>query len=263
MLIAISPRIRSFARTWLGSFGAFAAVAMVSAFVLSLGPEIRADGRVIGETGPYWFLYSYVPGFDGLRVPARFAMLVMLFLAIMSGLGAAVLERRWRQGGTVVVVLGLLAFTESLAAPIVVNGTESEGGLAPLPPRVQTGNSIPPVYRFLKTLPSPGTAIIEFPFGEWGYELRYMFYSTNHWHPLLNGYSGAFPLSYSRRGDLRRPLEYPDWAWKVLSEDVATHAVVHERLYKNGEGARVSQWLEGHGARMISEFDGDRVFALR
>ena len=191
ILIGLSPLIRSFARAWAGTVAAFAALAAVAAFVLSLGPEIRTGGRLIGETGPYSFLYEHVPGFDGLRVPARYAMLVTLFLAILAGSAPPPSNGVFAAAARLCCSWGSLAVAESFAAPIIINGTEPEGGYAALPPRVYTGDRIPPVYHFLKTLPSPGTAIIEFPFGEWGYELRYMFYSTNHWHPLLNGYSGA------------------------------------------------------------------------
>ena len=192
------------------------------------------------------------------------AMLVTLFLAIAAGLGAATIEERIRRGGAIVLILGLLAVTESFAAPIVMNGTAAEGGYAAPPPRVFTGDQTPPVYRFLRTLPSPGTVVVELPFGEWAYELRYVFYSTNHWHPLLNGYSGTFPLSYSLRGSLlRHPLDSPDLAWESLMTDGATHAVVHEALYLDGEGAGIARWLAAHGARQIAEFDGDSVFQLK
>ena len=42
-----------------------------------------------------------------------------------------------------------------------------------------------------------------------------------------------------------------------------THTVVHEDFYKEGRGKAVSAWLANHGARLIAEFDGDKVFALR
>jgi hypothetical protein len=260
----VSPRVRSFVRALSGSVAGFACIAAGVAFILSLGPDIRTNGRLIGETAPYSLLYAYVPGFDGLRVPARFAMLVMLFLATLASVGGAAIERGVRRGGAIVVCLGFIALTESIAAPIVVNGTSTEPGYAPPPPRVYTHENVPAVYRFLKTLPSPGTVIVEFPFGETAFELRYMFYSINHWHPLLNGYSGTFPLSYSRGGALlRRPLSAPELAWQSVRESGATHAVVHESLYLNGEGRAVSRWMADRGATLISEFDGDRVFALR
>jgi hypothetical protein len=263
-LIAVSPITRSFTRAWLRTVTAFVVLAAIVAFIFSLGPEIRTQGRVIGEMGPYSILYSHVPGFDGLRVPARYAMVVMLFVAVIAGFGAAAIARGVRRGGAVVVCLGLVAVTESFAAPIVLNGTAAEGGYAVPPGRVYTGARVPPVYRFLKTLPSPGTVIVEFPFGEWGYELRYIFYSINHWHPLLNGYSGAFPLSYGLRASvLRHPLDAPVRAWKSLVDDGATHAVVHESLYLRREGEQISRWLAHYGAREVAQFDGDRVFALR
>ena len=263
-LLGVSPRARSFVRAWLGTVVAFAFLAAAVAFVLSLGPEIRTNGRLIGSTGPYALLYSHVPGFDGLRVPARYAMIVILFLATAAGFGAAAIERRVRRGTAIAAGLTLLVLSESFAAPIIVNGSSAESGYAAPPPRVYTGSQVPPVYRFLNTLPAPGTVLVEFPFGEWGYELRYMFYSTNHWHPLLNGYSGTFPLSYSRRGALlRHPLDSPDLAWKGLLEDGATHAVVHESLYKDDEGAAIGRWLAERGATLVSDTDGDKVYALR
>ena len=231
LLILVSPRARSFARQWIGSIAAFMLIAAAAAFLMSLGPEIRSGGRLISEVGPYHFFYWYVPGFDGLRVPARFAMLVMLFLSTAAGLGAAAIERRFRSGGAIAVMLGALAVVEAFAAPIVINGTVAEGRYATPPARVYTGDEVPGAYRFLKSLPAPGTVVVEFPLGEWAYELRYVFYSTAHWHPLLNGYSGQFPLSYNMNAThLRHPLDYPEASWETLMRSGATHAVVHRAV---------------------------------
>lgn len=264
LLLLVSPRARSFTRRWIGSLTGFVTLAAIAAFLMSLGPEIRSGGRLISEAGPYNFFYWHVPGFDGLRVPARFAMLVVLFVSIAAGLGAAVIERRYRHGAAVVLALGVLAVAEAFPAPIVVNGTVAEGRYATPPARVFTGEQVPGVYRFLKSLPSPGTVVVEFPLGEWAYELRYVFYSTTHWHPLLNGYSGHFPLSYNMNAtQLRHPLDDPDRAWDTLMRSGATHAIVHGAYYQDDEDERISRWLVEKGARLIGEFDGDRVFALR
>ena len=264
LLILVSPRARSFARQWIGSIAAFVLMAAAAAFLMSLGPEIRSGGRLISEVGPYHFFYWHVPGFDGLRVPARFAMLVILFLSIAAGLGVAAMERGLRRGGAIAVALGALAVAEAFAAPIVINGTVAEGRYATPPARVYTGEEVPGAYRFLKSLPAPGTVVVEFPLGEWAYELRYVFYSTAHWHPLLNGYSGHFPLSYNMNAThLRRPLDYPDASWETLMRSGATHAVVHGPYYRDDEGERIGQWLAVKGARLLADFDGDRVFVLR
>jgi len=264
LLLLLSPRARSFARAWISDLCAFMLVAALAAFLLSLGPEIRSGGRLISEIGPYHFFYWHVPGFDGLRVPARFAMLVMLFLSVTAGIGAATLERRVRRGGMIAVALGALVIAEAFAAPIVVNGTAGEGRYATPPARVYTGGDVPGAYRFLKSLPSPRTVVVEFPFGEWAYELRYVFYSTAHWHPILNGYSGQFPLSYNMNAThLRHPLDYPDASWDALMRSGATHAVVHGPYYRDDEGDRIERWLLQKGARQVGAFDGDNVFALR
>ena len=264
LLLVVSRRARFFARHSLSDLTVFVLLAAVAACVLSFGPEIRAGGRLIGQPGPYHFLFQHVPGFDGLRVPARYAMVVLLFVSIAAGIGAAALERRFRRGGVLAIALGLFAVVEGIASPITVNGTAAEGGYATPPSRVYTGDEVPAVYRFLRTLPARGTVLVEFPFGEWAYELRYVFYSTNHWHPLLNGYSGHFPLSYNQRATyLRHPLDLPDFAWDELQTSGATHAVVHGEFYKTDEGERIAAWLRARGAREIAEFDGARVFALR
>ena len=46
------------------------------------------DARVSGF-GLYGVLYDYVPGFNGVRVPARYAMIAGLFLAVLAGYGFA------------------------------------------------------------------------------------------------------------------------------------------------------------------------------
>jgi hypothetical protein len=264
LLVFVSPRARSFARNWIGTFAAFLVIAGAAAFLMSLGPEIRSSGRLISEVGPYHFFYNHVPGFDGLRVPARFAMLVILFLSVAAGLGAVALEQRFRRGGAIAVVLGVLAVAEAFAAPIVINGTVAEGRYAMPPARVYTGEHVPGAYRFLKTLPAPGTVVVEFPLGEWAYEVRYVFYAAAHWHPILNGYSGHFPLSYNMNAThLRHPLDYPDASWDTLLRSGATHAVVHLPYYQDDEGARIAIWLQAKGAKRVGEFDGDQVFALR
>ena len=74
-------------------------VLMISGFVLSLGPRLE-----IGETTiflPYEVLYRNVPGFQGLRVPARVTVLFLLGLAVLAGWGMTwLLEKtsRWRSG---------------------------------------------------------------------------------------------------------------------------------------------------------------------
>jgi hypothetical protein len=131
-----------------------------------------------------------------------------------------------------------------------------------LPARVYTGSEVPPVYRFLETLPDR-VVVAEFPFGSDAYELRYVYYSTVHWHRLLNGYSGGFPASYFRiRDTLLQAREAPDRAWRTLLDAGATHVVVHQDAFLQGEDRPIRDWLQRNGAKQTGTFGDDLLFEL-
>jgi hypothetical protein len=271
-LFASSRRVRAFVRGIPASAVAFYAAALAAAFWLSLGPAVMSKGARVAGDGLYWWFYLYVPGFDGLRVPARMGMLVALFLAVLGGYGARALERAlqrseapWlglRGATAALAALSALFLVEASPAPIAINGTWSVGDLKAPPVPVLSPYGPPSIYRAVRELP-PRAVLAEFPFGEEQYELRYMLYSASHWRPLLNGYSGGFPRSYAvHLAGLSRVLEDPDTAWRVLSASGATHAVVHEDVFPAGQGTRVSAWLVSHGAREVSAAGGDRLFEL-
>ncbi len=265
VLLLVSPRARAFIRGTPGStVGIFVTLAVLALF-LSFGPRIRTRGHGIGE-GPYALLMGLVPGLDTLRVPARFAMLVALFLAVLSGLGLAALRRRHARAGTVAaLVAGVAVLVEGAAVPIPINQRGYEEGLRPPEAGpVRQGALAPPVYRRVADLPA-GTVLVEFPFGAPVYEFRYLFYSTQHWKPLVNGVSGFFPESYlGRSARLRLPalLADPDAAWTALRRAGATHAIVHTQAFIHDEADRVGAWLESHGARLLGTFEYDRLYEL-
>lgn len=265
ILLVASPRARAFVRGTPGSAVGIYGTLLVTAFLLSLGPRIRTLGHGVGG-GPYALLMALVPGLETLRVPARFAMLVALFLAVLSGLGLAALARRWpRVGTSVALVAGLAFLAEGAAVPITVNQRGYAEGLRPPEPGpIRQGRDTPLVYRHLAALPD-GTVVVEFPFGALVYEVRYLFYSTTHWKPLVNGFSGFFPPSYDeRRERLGLPglLEDPDAAWEALRRSGATHAIVHRRAFMNDDAARIGAWLETHGGRLVGTFEYDWLYEL-
>ena len=263
LLVTASRRARAFLRGIPQSAFAFYAGALIVAFWLSLGPIITSKGVRVAGAGLYWWLYQYVPGFDGLRVPARMGMLVMLFLAVLGGYGARAIERAIQGRATVVLALmSALFLAEASPAPITMNGTWPAGALKPPPVPLVAADGPPAIYRAVRALPSHAV-LAEFPFGDEQYDLRYMLFSAAHWRPLLNGYSGGFPRSYAvNRAGLGRVLDDADTAWRVLAASGATHAIVHEEVFPEGDGARVSSWLAAHGAREVAASGGDRLFEL-
>src|SRR5262249_50662967 len=160
----------------------FYGIAAIAAALLALGPRIQSAGRLLGA-GPYALLYDWVPGFDGIRVPARYFMIVALFLAVLAGLGAAALLAWRRRFALGVVARGSLgSVAGSWAAPIGTNMRLIVHGLEKPPPRLDMGSHVGPIYQWVKSEPGP-IALIEFPFGEPAYDILAAFYAGYHRRP--------------------------------------------------------------------------------
>ena len=242
-------------------FGFFL-VAALAAALLAMGPTLHALGRGLGD-GPYAWLLAYVPGFDGLRVPARFLMLVALFVAALAGLGAALILRVPVKGvGHAIIgaaAIGVLA--ESWVAPIDMNTPVLPEHLRlPAPPA--SGRRLPPIYAQVRDL-SGDPVLVEFPFGDPAYDILAAFHAGHHRRPLVNGYSGFFPPSYTERAAaLRHAPDEPDRGAAALKASGATHVVVHLNAYPDNRGQRIVEWLLSLGATPVSQDNADRLFAL-
>jgi len=262
--LASSREVRSAMRRWLERPAAILTLITVFGAVMSLGTRISAKGRVVLESAPYGLFYRFVPGFDGLRVPSRFGMVVAFGLAALAALGVAAI-RDERRRTRLALLAGALIAVEFLAIPLPINGnstTYERPGLAPLRNSIDAGTGAPPVYRFVASLAAPA-AILELPLGEPAFDIRYMFYSTLHWKPLVNGYSGGAPADYALLDTrLQDVSTQPDRAWRALVDSKATHVIVHESFYAGEAGPRISDWIRERGGREVAEFGGDRVFAL-
>jgi hypothetical protein len=64
------------------------AATLLASVTLSLGPSLRVFGHSLGVPGPYALLLRSVPGLDGLRVPARLAVVMQMALAVLAAFGA-------------------------------------------------------------------------------------------------------------------------------------------------------------------------------
>jgi hypothetical protein len=107
---------------------------------------------------------------------------------------------------------------------------------------------------------TPAAAVVaELPLGDIEPDLRAMFYSLVHRRPILNGYSGFFPPQY---GLLTVALSdvpaHTEIALDALRQHGATHVIVHESAWPDGQGVRTSAALRARGA--VEEFrDADDV----
>jgi hypothetical protein len=259
ILLVLSPELRARCAAFMRAPGFFLA-ALLAAMWLSLGPAPHALGRPVNLFGPYQLLYDVVPGFDGLRVPARFGMIVILMLSVLGGYGAAVVARR--RGGTVVLTaLAALFLTESVTLPFTVNGVSPLADLATPEARVYRPSRAPAVYHAVpRDMP---VVLAELPLGQQDYDLRAMFYSMVHHARLLNGYSGFFPPHYGRLAlALSDVPRHPDPAWTALKEFGATHVLIHEGVWPNNQGPNTTATLVSRGAHEIFRDGADVLLKL-
>jgi hypothetical protein len=261
-LLAISPLARTLLRGIPGSaFGFFACSAALSA-LLTLGPVIEVGGTPTDLPAPYALLYAYVPGFNGLRVPARYAMLTACCLAVLGAYGARALMARGRVGVRVLGVLTLLFLMESTGAPIPMDRRMNAAGYENGPRHVFVGAEVPDVYKFAATLP-PSTVLLEFPFGSPAWDLQSVFYQPVHRHPIVNGYSGGFPRSFDDNKEAFAFLSsVPAVAWQRLLQSGATHVIVRRAAFRTGQADVVERWLVAQGATLLSVLGTDRVFVV-
>ena len=162
-----------------------AAAAVMYAF--SLGPEPTLLGVPFWYRPPSAWLLG-IPGLSNMRVPARFAMVAMLCLAVAASIAfdrlRALVPRR-AAGAFLVATLAVAA---------------ADGWIVHLP-----FADLPPPPHALD-LPA-GAAVVEMPLGTvWG-DTAAMYRSLSHGRPLVNGYSGFEPVHYTI---LREALEAGD-----------------------------------------------------
>ena len=261
--VLVSPRWRVAVRQSSADLTPFFAAGIVFAVVMSLGPAPRAGGVRLTGLEFYSLFFEYVPGFEGLRTPARFAMVAAALLAPLAGLALAPIAR-WRGGTAVLALVGGLFLAETYAAPMAENVSWDTGPRYAMPwSSVSRLNEGPLAYRHLVTMPDD-TVVIELPFGDQAWDLRYVYYAGLHGKRIVNGYSGYFPEGYrARAARLSNLWSDREAAWQAVTTSGATHVLLHVDAYKAPEGPAVASWLTTQGARVVASYDGgDMLFAL-
>ncbi|HEX9369009.1 MAG TPA: hypothetical protein VF921_20435 [Vicinamibacterales bacterium] len=223
---------------------------------------IGAAGVVLSlgtATPVYGWLFAIFPPMRGLRAAARFGNLFLLAVAVLGGMGLAILlppnqlpprlrrsaealrakadggsheistdkSRGFRlqaEGGWLAILLVVLVNVESLRAPMAYHPF----------------HGIPGVYKLLATEPGP-VVLVEQPFfPRWAVfqNAPYVLASTAHWRPLMNGYSGYTPERYQRYAAAF--WYFPaDWAIQAMKDAGVTHVMVHPAAFQKDHQAVV------------------------
>jgi hypothetical protein len=193
------------------------AVLLVVVAVLCLGPFLKVWGMQTGIPLPYLLLYG-LPGFAGLRDPARFGAIYTLCLAVLAAYGAArVLRRRPRRSTLVAGALCAAVLAESWIRPLPVAA-------------VPVGTAVPAVYRWLAAQP-PGQPVLELPIGlgnktVWAQQAEMMYDATYHWQPIVNGTGGFAPPGYKHDVALYNSFPAPA-SLRLLRTRRVRYVIVH------------------------------------
>lgn len=168
---------------------AFFALAFLAFGVLALGPRAHWNGREVGPPLPFLLLQE-VPFFKGNRYPGRFAVLVLLCLAVLAAYGARELlprlARRPRGQGVLALLLALGLGAEYLSVPLPLSDLR-----------------VPEAYRAVQGPPGEEWAVLDLPlawrngfriFGVLDPVFMYaQFYQTAHGGRLLSGNTSRNP----------------------------------------------------------------------
>lgn len=158
----------------------------LAGLVLSFGPTWSVKDA--GHPLPYRFLYTHVFGYQGLRGPDRFTVLVLLALCVYAAAGATWLVERAQQRAAPLARAGLLVTAIVAGGVLLDDGTR----LSPVVPVDRSAATLAP-YRWLAAQSDTGI-VAEFPIRTM--QTRTAFYSTYHWRPVLWGHSGLTPQAH-------------------------------------------------------------------
>jgi hypothetical protein len=220
---------------------------MILGFALSFGPWV-VDGQ---ERLSAFSVLAMFPGISGIRAAARFAVLVMLGLALFAGYGVAAIETRFGRRGALAVALLL---------PLML----SEWFVINLPGGPPTRAEIPTIYR--SALLQSARALVSLPehrgTPEWPIDADYLYYSTVHWRPIVNGFGRAEPPMYA--GDIAQIDTFPSSdSAKRMKQMGVDYVVLHAGRYPNGaaailQGARTSPDYE-----LVGQVGTDFLFHVK
>jgi hypothetical protein len=184
--------------------------------LLSLGPD--------GARSIYAFLHRVVFGFQAIRAPARFGVLVVFGLSVLAALAVRAIEARLcatgrrRAAAVLPVALVALAGTEYLSVPL------------PTVPAPRTASA---VGAWLAQEPGAG-AVLYLPLDRDLGNTAAMLQSLEHRRPIVNGYSGQRPAFFMGLVDTLNQLPSADALWTL--RDLNVRFVVSPRALAHPDG---------------------------
>ncbi len=229
---SLARRNRSEPQAWTRSVAAYSLIALVGVW-LSMGP---------GAGRPYGFLYRVVPGFSGLRVPARLAVVVAVAVAALAGAGFAWLAARMTRNGAIALALacGTLVVVEGQHGGLELTEVES--------PHAKTWERA--AYDWLERSPPGGVLELEITGMNdlHAFTTMYQLNAVRHQHPIVNGYAGWPTLLQELLGDGSGPVHEAGQmadAIRGLRVIGVSYILLHESTFPHaGDAARLGAEID-------------------
>jgi hypothetical protein len=169
----------------------------------------------------YPTLYRTLPPIRGMRVPARFSIILGISLAVLAAFGARRLLSRWSGGARKLAFAGIVAFAVVDLRPSLM--------LQPV------WTDVPRIYQDIAG--RPDVVLAEFPFEQnhpWvTNEIPFMYFSLWHWRQMVNGYSGFRPDAHMALIELAKDFPDPASITALRSRGV-THVTVNCEFVGDG-----------------------------
>jgi hypothetical protein len=223
---------------------------------------LAAGAATAALSFPIFFdpLARLLPGLEAIRVPARFYAFTSLAIVWLA---AAALDRRLRErppaarrrGAWIVIVVAALLLLEVCPRPVGWDELEEE-------------DDFPDVTQWIADQPDIH-AVLEIPLADpslpapYLVNVSYMYYSTLHWKPLVNGYSAHSPLAVewlSQR--CCRPAPDAETLARLRLWGV-THILIHRSELPLWQRQELERWEATGQAERLYTGGGDRVYRIR
>jgi hypothetical protein len=198
-------------------------------------------------------LFEYVFVFRSIRVPARWAMIALVGLAVLAGLGARKLveslsaKRSWLRPAPIFGVLCCLLLFEERSAPMFLYRGEVDPD---------------PVTVFLAKTPMRG-GIVHLPSGVQASNHRYVLRQADHRRPLITAFSGFVTPTVKEIEALASSHPIPDRFVSLLEEIPTSYLVIHRSALPPADRPATDAML-GHALttgrlRFIGSFTGTGI----
>jgi len=237
-------------------------IIMALGFVLSFGVDKYLPSIETRIPMPYSLLYNFVPGFQGLRSPTRFAALIIFGISPLVGYGVDFVQLWARKFATCSIKKALkvgfpfLILLESVSIPLPLVS-------------IPIGESVPEVYHWLALQP-PSQVVVELPIPEdigrsvkaIFVEAPRMYFSTYHWQSLVNGYAAFIP---SKHLQLVTTLQnFPNVASLDALEAIGVdYIIVHYDMWPAERQSYILQAVsQSARLKLVRRFKGESVYKL-